>query len=288
MSEITPQTVKSLRDKTGAGMADCKKALVEANGDMNLAIEVLRKKGAASAAKRAEKTANEGAILTATINNGKTAAIVEVNCETDFVARNAEFEAFVRNVLDKLVTNDVNDWESLKNMVVDGETLENKFNEILSKFSEKIEIKRIEKFITDGFFASYIHIGNKLNVLVEVDNGDLSDESKVQVRDIAMQVAAMDPQFIDKASVNQETLLKEIEIYKQQAIDSGKKEDIAERIAQGRLDKFFAEQCLIEQSFIKDGNKVVGDVLAEISKNTGKEVKIRRFIRYMLGETATN
>lgn len=285
MSEITPQTVKSLRDKTGAGMADCKKALVEANGDMSLAIEVLRKKGAASAAKRSEKTANEGAILTATINDGKTAAIVEVNCETDFVARNAEFEAFVRNVLDKLVTNDANDWDTLKNIVVDGETLENKFNEILSKFSEKIEIKRLEKFNTDGFFASYIHIGNKLNVLVEVDNGDLSDESKVLVRDIAMQVAAMDPQFVDRASVNQETLLKEIEIYKQQAIDSGKKEDIAERIAQGRLDKFFAEQCLIEQSFIKDGNKVVGDVLAEISKNTGKEVKIRRFIRYMLGET---
>ncbi len=285
MSEITPQAVKALRDKTGAGMADCKKALVEADGDMNLAIEVLRKKGAASAAKRAEKTANEGAILTATANNGKTAAIVEVNCETDFVARNAEFENFVRSVLNQLITNDVNDWDSLKNSIVDGETLENRFNEILSKFSEKIEIKRVEKFHTDGFFASYIHVGNKLNVLVEVDNGELSEESQVLVRDIAMQVAAMDPQFVDRASVNQETLAKEIEIYKQQAIDSGKKEDIAERIATGRLDKFFAEQCLLEQSFIKDNTKVIGDVVAEISKNAGTEVKIRRFIRYMLGET---
>ncbi len=283
MSEITPQVVKTLRDKTGAGMADCKKALVESNGDMNLAIEILRKKGAASAAKRADKTANEGMMICSTSNNGKTAVVVEVNCETDFVARNENFDSFVRILLDTFTANDVNDWDSLKAIVVDGDSIEDRYNDLLSKFSERIEIKRIEKFHTDGFFASYIHVGNKLNVIIEVDNGNLSDNAQVLVRDIALQVAAMDPQFVDRSQVDMDTLNKELEIYKQQAIDSGKKEEIAEKIATGRLEKFFAEQCLVEQAFIKDGNKVVGDVLAEVSKDAGAEVKIRRFIRYMLG-----
>ena len=283
MSEITPQVVKTLREKTGAGMADCKKALVEANGDMNLAIEILRKKGAASAAKRADKSANEGAMLCATTNNGKVAVLVEVNCETDFVARNAEFDGFVKAVLNAYLTNDVNDWDGLKSISVDGETIENKYKDLLTKFSEKIDIQRLEKFTTDGFFASYVHVGNKLNVIIEVDNGNLNEHAQTLVRDIALQVAAMDPQFVDRSQVDNATLEKEVEIYKQQAIDSGKKEEIAEKIATGRLEKFYGEQCLVEQAFIKDGNKVVGDVLAEISKEAGAEVKIRRFIRYILG-----
>lgn len=285
MADISAQMVKDLRDKTGAGMADCKKALVEADGDINIAIEVLRKRGAASAAKRADKIANEGVILALADNNGKNSVIVEVNCETDFVARNQEFDDFVNKVANTLLNNKINSVEELMKINVDGDSIEGIYNSILAKFSEKIEIRRFEHWTTEGYISNYIHPGSKLGVLIDVAVSNTNDKAVSLIRDIAMQIAAMNPQFIDRSQVDQSTLDKELEIYKQQAIDSGKKPEIAEKIAQGKLDKFFTENCLIEQAFVKDGSISVNDVVKQISELTGSEVKINRFARYALGES---
>ncbi len=284
MPEITPQMVKTLREKTGAGMADCKKALVDANGDMNEAIEILRKKGAASAAKRADRVASEGIIATRLSEDRKLAAIVEVNCETDFVARNAEFESYVNKVADALLGNEINNVDELMKIQVNGDTIEGIHNEILAKFGEKIDIRRFERIKTEGSIATYNHAGNKLAVIIEVSAPNLNDTAFALLRDIAMQIAAMNPQFIDRNDVDQATLAKEKEIYVQQAIDSGKPADIADRIATGKLEKFYQEQCLVEQAFVKDANITVGDVVKEISNIVGSEVKILSFRRYLLGE----
>jgi len=285
MADISASMVKNLRDKTGAGMADCKKALVDAEGDMELAIDILRKKGAASAAKRADKSANEGMIVANTTENGKVAAILEINCETDFVARNAEFIDYVNNVAGVLLANDVNSAQELYQLSYNGAIIENLHNEILAKFSERIEARRLQRWTSEGYIASYIHAGNKLAVLIDITADSLNEEAQAYVRDIAMQIAAMNPQFVDRSQVNNETLEKEIEIYKQQAIEQGKKEEIAEKIAQGRLEKFYSESCLIEQSFVKDGSMTVTDVLKKISEITGTEVKVNRFVRFALGES---
>lgn len=285
MAQITPAMVKELREKTGAGMGDCKKALTETDGNMQEAIEFLRKKGAASAAKRADKTANEGTIYAGASEDGKKATMVEVNCETDFVAMNDEFTGFVNKLGKALINNNVATNDELMKLSIDGDTIEGMYNEILAKFSEKIEVNRFSQLVSDGFIASYIHAGNKLGVLVEVSAPEVNEEAHAKIRDIAMQIAAMNPMFIDRSEVDQTVLDKEKEIYKTQAIESGKKEEIADRIAQGRMEKFFTENCLVEQSFVKDSNKTIQDVLKEISELTGKEVKINKFVRYALGES---
>ena len=284
MAEITPQLVKKIRDKTGAGMGDCKNARTEANGDMDAAIEILRKKGAASAAKRADRSANEGIILVKTLENGKESAIVEVNSETDFVARNQGFVDFAHTVVDTLLSSNAKTIEEVLQLKAGNNTLEQLLNDVLAKFSEKIEIRRFEKINSNGYIADYIHAGSKLAVVIEASIAEPTEKSKVLIRDIAMQIAAMNPMFIDRSKVTDETIAKEKEIYREQAIAEGKKEDIADRIAQGRLEKFYQEQCLVEQTFIKDPNKTVNDVIKEISEDCGQEVKILSFRRYFLGE----
>lgn len=284
MAQITPQMVKDLREKTGAGMGDCKKALVENDGNMESAIEFLRKKGAASAAKRADRAAKEGNIIANTSDDGKIAAIVEVNCETDFVAKNAEFEEYVNTVTNALLNNEAADLDALLALSVGDDTINGLHNGILAKFSEKIEIRRFERLKSDGFISSYVHAGNKLAVVVEISFANPSDNSKTMLRDIAMQIAAMNPQFISRDEVSSETMDKEKEIYRQVAIDEGKPADIADRIANGKLEKFFQESCLLEQTFVKDSTKTVKDIVKEISKDCGTEVKIVKFLRYFLGE----
>ncbi|GAB1372708.1 translation elongation factor Ts [Candidatus Kapaibacterium sp.] len=286
MAEISALMVKNLRDKTGAGMADCKKALVEADGDMNLAIEILRKKGAASAAKRADKSANEGMIIAQANSAGNVASIIEINCETDFVARNAEFVNYVTTVANAYLDNAVGSVDELFALSYNGTKILDLHNEILAKFSEKIEARRMGRWVSEGFISSYIHAGNKLAVLLEVSAPNLNEDAQLLVRDIAMQIAAMNPQFINREQVDNVTLAKEVEIYKQQAIEQGKKEEIAEKIAQGRLEKFYTENCLIEQAFVKDGGMTVTDVLKKVSDLVGTEVKVTRFLRYALGEEA--
>lgn len=281
---ISAQTVKELREKTGAGMADCKKALEEAGGEMEAAIEWLRKRGAASVAKRADRDANEGTVIVKTSADGKTAAIVEVNCETDFVARNEEFVAFANAICDAVVAKPVSSEDEIWATEVGGKSLANLRDEILAKFSEKIGLRRWERITTNGHITEYTHAGNRLGVLVEFDAPVTADAAKPMTRDVAMQVAAMQPMFVDRSKVDQATLVKELEIYKQAAIEEGKKEDIAERIAQGKLGKFYEEQVLIEQTFVKDPSKKISDVVAEIGKINGADVKVVNFVRFNLGD----
>lgn len=281
---ITAQTVKELREKTGAGMADCKKALEEAGGDMQAAVEWLRKRGAASVAKRADRDANEGIVIAKTTADGKVGAIVEVNCETDFVGRNEEFVAFANAICDAVLSTSFASEDDLWNATHEGKTLGNLRDEILAKFSEKIGLRRYARVATDGFVTDYNHAGSRLGVLIDFSGTNGSDDLKPQMRDVAMQIAAMQPLVVERSQVDTSTLEKEIEIYKQQAIQEGKKEDIAERIAQGRLGKFYEENVLLEQVFVKDSGKKVSDVVAEISKVAGADVKVVSFLRYNLGD----
>jgi elongation factor Ts len=273
MSAISALLVKDLREKTGAGMADCKRALEEAGGDMQGAIEWLRKRGAASVAKRADREANEGIVATRTSADG----------ETDFVARNEEFVNFSNAIADAVLANEVTTEDDLWAISIDGKTLGNVKDEILAKFSEKIGLRRFERITTNGSFIAYIHAGSRLGVMLELD-GTPSDDSKGMCRDIAMQVAAMNPMFVNRSQVDQTTLDKELEIYKAAAIQEGKKEDIAERVAQGKLGKFYEEQVLVEQVFVKDSSKKVSDIVAEVSKLSGATINVVSFRRYNIGE----
>lgn len=281
---ISAADVKNLRDKTGAGMADCKKALEESNGDQQGAIEWLRKRGSASIAKRADRAANEGIVVALTIADGSSAAIVEVNCETDFVARNEEFVSFANAICDAVLHNNVSTDDEIWAIKHGDSTLGDLRGEILAKFNEKIELRRFERITTSGHITDYVHAGSRLAVLVEFDGTKPIESAKPLTRDVAMQIAAMQPMFVDRSQVDQGTLDKEMEIYKQQALQEGKKEDIAERIAQGRLGKFYEEQVLIEQTFVKDPNRKVSDVVGEIGKISGGDVKVVSFRRYNLGE----
>jgi len=285
MADISAQMVKDLREKTGAGMGDCKKALVETDGDMTLAIEYLRKKGAASAAKRADRRASEGKIFVSTTDDNKAGVILEVNSETDFVAMNEHFVNYVKTVGCTLLEGEFITYEDLLKATVGDVTIEDMTNDILAKFSEKIEVRRFNKVCTAGTVVSYIHAANgKLGVLMEVSAPELNETAMNLCKDITMQIAAMNPSFITRNDVDQVTLNKEIEIYKTMAMESGKKEDIAERIAQGKLEKYYTDACLVEQAFVKDSKKTVGDVLKEISKEAGQDVKINKFFRYSIGE----
>jgi len=282
--KITPQMVKELRESTGAGMADCKKALEETQGNFEEAVEFLRKKGAASAAKRSDKEANEGLIVTVNNDDKTKTALVAVTCETDFVAKNQEFVDYVTTVATTLLNNTVKTVEELLTLKVGKDTIQDLHNSILAKFSEKIDIANINVYETTGYIESYIHGGAKLGVLLDISSAKLNDNAKQLVKDIAMQIAAMKPVAVDRSGVSTDTLDKEVEIYKDQAIQEGKKPEIAEKVALGRVEKFYKENCLIEQVFVKDSKKSVSDVLSEISKEIGEEVKINRFERIAIGE----
>lgn len=277
--------VKDLRERTGAGMAECKKALEHSEGSMEGAIEFLRKRGAASAEKRADRNANEGMVVALSSSDLKEAAIVEVNCETDFVARNEEFVQFVDSIASTVLSSKAADENQVWNSSVGEKTLGNLRDEILAKFSEKIELRRFSVVSQpSGYVASYIHPGNKLAVLVEF-NQPLSENGKVLARDIAMQIAAMRPIAVSREGVDTAVLEKEIEIYKDKALAEGKKPEIAEKIAQGQLNKFYQENCLLEQAFVKDSKITVNDVVAQIGKESGNDVTITAFKRFALGES---
>jgi elongation factor Ts len=282
---VTLDQVKTLREQTGAGMADCKKALDESSGDMNGAVEYLRKRGAASAAKRSDRSTNEGLIVVKTSQDGKKAAIVEINCETDFVALNEEFVFFADKVAETVLAIKPATEEALLAADIGGKKLGDLMNEMLAKFSERIILKRYELFeaANNGAIMEYIHTGNKLGVLLEV-TAPVTDNIRTQVRDVAMQVAAMSPQFVRRDEVDQATLNKEKAIYAEQAIQQGKKPEMADKIAQGRVEKFYQEFCLLEQTFVKDSGKTVSDVLKDLSATAGNAVDVVRFRRYFLGE----
>ncbi|MEK7818596.1 MAG: translation elongation factor Ts [Bacteroidota bacterium] len=283
--EITSSLVKQLRDRTGAGMMECKNALVSADGDIEKAIENLRKKGAAIASKRADRIANQGLIVTK-VNAGATKAVtIEINCETDFVARNEDFISFGNLLAEILmVSNPENVEKFLEMNLPNGKKISEELNDLIAKIGEKLEVKRFKIISTEtGVIDAYTHLGSKIGVLVEL-TGKLSPSTKTLVRDLALQVAAMSPIVVNREEVAKEKIETELDVYRQLAKNEGKPEAIAEKIAQGRLEKFYQEVVLLEQSFIKDASKNIKEVLAETGKILAEELKIARFIRYQLGE----
>ncbi len=252
---------------------------------MQEAIEILRKKGAAGAAKRSERAAKEGLVVAKTTTDGKKAVVVEINCETDFVARNAEFERYADIVSNALFAGKFANVDELMTAKVDNDTVQGIHNEILAKFSENIGIRRFETVESKGFIESYNHLGNKLGVLIEVSSDKVNDKARTMIRDIAMQIAAMNPLYISRDLVPAEKIAKEMEIYREIAAQEGKKPEIAERVAAGRLEKFYQENCLMEQAFVKDSQKTINDVVKEISAECGSDVKIAGMHRFLLGES---
>lgn len=280
---ITASQVKELRDKTGAGMMDCKKALVESDGSIEKAIEILRKKGASVAAKRAERDAKEGAVLTKVINNGNTGVILEINCETDFVANSDDFVNFSNFVLDAVVTNKPSNIDELLEAEVNGSKVSTELTNVVGKIGEKIEISRFFiNTIENATYVDYVHAGAKLAVLLQVENtaGVDSDKLNVTFKDIAMQAAAMKPLYLVRENVPTEVIEKEKEIYKEVLRKEGKPEQMLDKIAIGKINKFFQEVCLIEQVYVKDNSKTIKDVIAGFNKENESNVDLTAFYRY--------
>jgi elongation factor Ts len=281
--QITASQVNELRQKTGAGMMDCKRALTEADGDYEKAIDILRKKGAAVAAKRAEKTAKEGLVLIKISDDKKTGVIAEINCETDFVAKSNDFINLADSVLQIVFSQKPANKEDL---LANNPTLNNQVNDVMGKVGEKIEISRfaVEK-VSEGVVVGYVHLGSKLGVLVSFEGTTSGQDELSEIgKDIAMQVAAMKPICVYREEVPKDLIEKEIDIYKEIARKEGKSEQILEKIATGKINKFYQENCLVEQAFIKDNTKTVNDLLKEFNSKHGSNAKIVLFRRFHLGD----
>ena len=277
MAEITPALVGKLREMTSAGLMDCKKALVESNGDLDAAVDTLRKKGTATAAKKATRDANEGIIAQHITPGGKLGVLVEINCETDFVARNDSFRAFGDDIAKKIAANA-------------GVNLESDREAAVGKIGENIKIARNARMEVsgNGLVAAYIHAGAKIGVLVEVGAGKdstvASDEFKQLVKDITLQIAAGHPHAVSREQVDPEVIAKEREIAAQSDRLKGKPAQAMEKILQGVIDKFFQTYCLVDQGFVKNPEQTIAQHVAEVGKKIGDEITIRRFVRFQVGE----
>ncbi|MGA9115203.1 MAG: translation elongation factor Ts [Bacteroidota bacterium] len=284
---VTNEMVKKLRESTGAGMMDCKRALEATGGDMQAAVEHLRKKGAAVAQKRGDRTAREGMIVTRVAAGGRLGVVVEVNCETDFVARSQDFGSFARTVAEAVEAARPADVASLLGAPASGgRTVAQTMEDLLAKVGEKVDVRRFHVFETPGGTVTcYTHLGSKIGVLVELSGGGDPPALGTAGRDVAMQIAAMNPLVIGRDQIDNATVERELDIYRTQARNEGKPEQILDRIAQGKLEKFYQEVCLLEQTFIRDPGKTIRDFLKEASAG-GPPVTVARFQRYQLGEEA--
>lgn len=277
MANITAADVNKLRQMTGAGMMDCKKALVESDGDFEKAIDYLRKKGQKVASNRSDRAANEGLVLAKTSPDAKKSIIVLVSCETDFVAKSTDFVKFANQVADFAIQNTPKNLDELKSSDFNGRTVEENLTDLIGKTGEKMEIAAYELIEAEKTFA-YNHPGNRLGTIVGFNKANFAEVDQ-KGKEIAMQVAAMNPVAIDKENVDQATIDREIEIGKEQARQEGKPEEMLEKIALGKLNKFFKERTLLNQEFVRDTKKTVGQYLLE----TDKELKVTVFKRIMLG-----
>ena len=285
---ITASMVKELREITGAGMMDCKKALNETNGNMDEAVEFLRKNGEAKAVKKAGRIAAEGIVM-ADVVDDKAAAIVEVNSETDFVAKNDEFKDFVANVVKQALATSSADMDAFlaETWVADAsQTVKDALVAKIARIGENLNIRRFEKLESDGCIVSYIHGGGRIGVLVDADTDVVNDEVKKCLRNVAMQIAAMTPKYVSREEVSQEYLDKEKEILLAQAKQENpnKPENIIEKMIIGRLNKELKEVCLLDQVYVQDSDLTVGKYVEKVAKENGANLSIKRFIRFETGE----
>lgn len=283
---ITAKLVKELRDRTGAGMMDCKKALTETVGDIEKAVEVLREKGLAAAAKKAGRVAAEGIVKTFISEDNKTGAIVEVNCETDFVADNEEFVALATRVAEMASKTSATTVEEFITEKYDEEvTISEALTALIAKLGENMTVRRFEKFkVEAGIVQSYIHGGGRIGVIVELACDANSEVLAEVAKDVCMQVAAVNPLFLDKSQVDNESLEKEKEIYRVQALNEGKPEAIVDKMVVGRIQKYYKEVCLLEQVWVKNGDLTITKYLQEKSKEIGSPISISKFVRFERGE----
>ena len=286
MANITASMVAELRGKTGAGMMDCKKALGEAAGDMEAAVDILRKKGLSAAAKKSGRVAAEGMI--ACVGEGNQGVVVEVNSETDFVAKNEAFQGLVNGIAKAVLTEDPADVEALKALPFPGgsRSVADELTHQIATIGENMNIRRFARFaVPEGVVTSYVHGGGKIGVLVELGTAKGSDDRVENLaRQIAMHVAAASPQYLNRQEVPAEVVEKEKEIMRAKAKDSGKPDNIIEKIIEGQVNKFFGEVCLLEQAFVIDPDQKVGKVVEALAKELGSPVTLNRFVRFQLGE----
>ena len=287
---ITASMVKELRELTGAGMMDCKKALNETNGNMEEAIEFLRKNGEAKAVKKAGRIAAEGIVM-AEVRDDKTAAIVEVNSETDFVAKNAEFQGFVKAFVNQALATESKDMEAFMAEAWNedaSKTVKDALTEKIAVIGENLNIRRFEKVESDGCIVAYIHGGGRIGVLVEAATDVVNDEVKTCLKNVAMQVAAMSPKYVSRDEVSQDFMDKEKEILLAQAKNdpknANKPENIIEKMIVGRLNKEMKEICLLDQAYVQDGDLTVAKYVEKVAKETGAALSVKRFIRFETGE----
>ena len=274
---ITAADVNKLRQMTGSGMMDCKKALTETNGDFEAAVDLLRKRGAKVSAARADRDAKEGAVIAKTSSDKKLGVIIQLTCETDFVAKNEDFVAFANQIADLAIDNKAANVDSLKALTIDGLPLSEKLLEQVGKIGEKIDV--INYVIMEGEnIVPYIHAANRLGVLVSLNNTG-SDANFVAGKDVAMQIAAMNPIALDKDGVDATVIEREIQIGKDQAIAEGKPEAMLDKIAQGKLAKFYKENTLLNQEFVKDSSKTITQMLDSVEKG----LTVTAFKRVALG-----
>jgi len=284
--EITASMVKELREKTNAGMMDCKKALKETNGDIEKAIVYLREKGLLQAAKKSSRIASEG-LTTALISaDEKKGVVLEVNSETDFVAKNEEFKSFVEETAKAVLDNEPKDLEALKAVVLnDGKTVQEALTDKIAKIGENMSLRRFGEVKVDkGVVVDYIHGGGKISVVVAMESEGDKEALKVLGKDIAMQVAAMSPKYISMEDVDAEFIAQEKEILTAQTLNEGKPQNIVEKIVEGRLNKELKEICLLEQAFVKDADLTVKKVMSDTAKKLGSDIKITGVLRYEVGE----
>lgn len=283
---ISAKVVKELREMTGAGMMECKKALTKTDGDIEKAVEYLREKGLASAAKKAGRVAAEGLVKTYVTEDGKQASIVEVNCETDFVALNEQFAQFAENLAKFVVTSSATTVEELLAEKFDGEkTVQETLTNLIATLGENMTVRRFKKFsVENGAIQGYVHGGGRIGVIVEAVCDTESPVVAELAKELCMQVAAANPLFLSEADVDQQSIEKEKEIYRVQALNEGKPEKIVEKMVEGRIKKYYKEVCLLDQPWVKDGDKSISKLVAEKSKEVGSEITIKSFVRFERGE----
>ncbi|MDA7891461.1 translation elongation factor Ts [Akkermansiaceae bacterium] len=287
---ITASLVKELREKTGVAMMECKNALKETEGDIDAAIKILRERGNAKAEKKASRDANEGVIVAALDESGKSGVLVEVNCETDFVAKNENFQAFVAEVANTVLASDVADVDAAMALPKDDVTLEQFIKSKVLEMGENLKFRRFERLTLDGegAVASYIHLGGKVGVLIEVSAGKAETASaeafKDLVKDLTLHIAATSPAGLKREDIPAELVESEKDIFRKQMEGAGKPADILEKIIEGKLGKFYSERCLLEQGFVKDPDTTVKALLESKSKELGDTISVNNFLRFGLGE----